>query len=308
MPAVISVSHLTKTFSNTEALTDVSFDVQEGSIFGYLGPNGSGKTTTVRLLNGLLNADSGSISIFGEQMNSQNDTLRKNVGVQTDTNLYERLTAYENLYLWGELFEMSHPTIEKQIQELLVSFNLHERKNDKVATFSKGMKQKLSIARALIHSPKLLFLDEPTAGLDPESASELLTLLHDYVKNYGATVFLCSHRLEEVEKLCDSIGIIHYGKLLTSGSIDALINKTWPEQQYDLKIGPTVPAKLAKRFDSLIKNSDSQLIGRITLSAKENISEIIRDIVISDCSLYEVKEVKHSLLDLYFKVINTEHV
>ena len=219
---MIEVHNLTKIFSEVTALQDVSFSVGEGEIFGFLGPNGSGKTTTVRILICLLHPTSGYASINNYNIAKEPTEVRKIIGYLPEAfGLYDELTTYELLDYSAALFQIEKEKRKAAIQDLLKRFDLWDRRMSRVGTFSKGMKQKLAIARALLHEPKVLFLDEPTSGLDPEAATEVRELILG-LKRGGRTVFLCTHILSEAERICDTIGIIKQGGLIAQGSIDEL--------------------------------------------------------------------------------------
>lgn len=208
----LEVSNLTKSFGKINALKGISFSVEEGTIFGFLGPNGAGKTTTIRIILGLLKPDQGYVKIFGQPVN---ENTKKDIGVVLETpGVYEGLTAKENLEYFGQLYEFPVSKLQSHINELLEMVSLKERGNDLVRGFSKGMKQKLALARALLNRPKILILDDPTAGLDPSSQSEIREILLDLSKKEGTTVFLSSHNLDEVERVCSYVGLLHKGELL----------------------------------------------------------------------------------------------
>ena len=186
MTPVIEVNHLVHNFGDTPALRGIDFSVQKGEIFALLGPNGAGKTTTIRLLNGLFTPTGGQIRILGLDPTTQGDQVRQQTGVLTETPaLYERLTAWQNIEFFGTLAGMPTPAWRKRGQELLVFFELEKRANERVAAYSKGMKQRLALARALLHDPPVLFLDEPTSGLDPEAAGQVHDLIEECRKQYG---------------------------------------------------------------------------------------------------------------------------
>jgi ABC-2 type transport system ATP-binding protein len=207
---MIDVKNLTKKFGNILAIDNLSFHVNEGEIFGFLGPNGAGKTTTMRILCCLVSKTSGDVNISGYQIGNKNDSLkiRKIIGLVPDNvGLYEELSAYDNLDFYGKLYECTEKQRKENIEYFLNMFGLWDKRNQSVSDFSKGMKQKVAIARALIHNPKLLFLDEPTVNLDPESSK----VVRDFIlslKNEGKTIFLNTHNLDEAQRICDRIGII----------------------------------------------------------------------------------------------------
>jgi ABC-2 type transport system ATP-binding protein len=210
-------------FGALHAVDGISFEVPAGTIFGFLGPNGAGKTTTIRLLLGLLEASSGSAEVLGFDTRTQADQIRLNCGALLEhTGLYERLSAEDNLDLFGRIWHI--PPVERQqrIQSLLEKMGLYERRKELINGWSRGMKQKLAVVRTLMHDPKLVFLDEPTAGLDPVAAASLRDDLADLARQHGVTVFLTTHNMAEAEKICDQVAVINKGKLLSVGSPDEL--------------------------------------------------------------------------------------
>jgi ABC-2 type transport system ATP-binding protein len=216
--AVIHASDLTKVFGKSTAVDHISFDVQQGEIFGFLGPNGAGKTTTTRILTGVIPPYAGTATILGHDIRSEPVLAKQGFGVVPETsNAYTDLTAWQNLMLMGELYGLARARAEKRSSDLLGMVGLFERKDQKVQAYSKGMKQRLILAMALIHEPELLFLDEPTSGLDVQSTQMILALLRDLNKQ-GTTIFLTTHNMEEANRLCHRVGIIRAGKIV---AIDA---------------------------------------------------------------------------------------
>jgi ABC-2 type transport system ATP-binding protein len=218
MTAIIQASDLTKVFGKSAAVDHISFDVQQGEIFGFLGPNGAGKTTTTRMLTGVIPPDAGTATILGHDIRAEPVQAKQGFGVVPETsNAYTDLTAWQNLMLMGELYGLPRARAEQRSSDLLVMVGLLEKKDQKVQAYSKGMKQRLILAMALIHEPELLFLDEPTSGLDVQSTQMILTLLRD-LNNKGTTIFLTTHNMEEANRLCHRVGIIRAGKMV---AIDA---------------------------------------------------------------------------------------
>ena len=215
----IKTENLGRDFASIRALDDLSIEVPTGSVFGFLGPNGAGKTTTIRLLLGLLEPTQGRAQVVGFDTVRQADEIRTRSGALLEHNgLYERLSAENNLEFYGRVWRIPASERQARIRELLTNLELWERRKEQVANWSRGMKQKLAMARALFHRPSLLFLDEPTAGLDPSAAARLRDDLEKLVEIEGVTVFLNTHNLAEAERLCQQIGIIRGGKLVANGS------------------------------------------------------------------------------------------
>jgi ABC-2 type transport system ATP-binding protein len=208
---------------NLRAVDNLCLKVPQGIVFGFLGPNGSGKTTTIRLLLGLLKPTSGRASVLGFDTQSQADEIRRLSGALLEhSGLYERLSAEDNLEFYGRVWRLPPAQRRTRIQELLSSLGLWQRRQERVGGWSRGMKQKLAVARAMLHRPPLIFLDEPTAGLDPIAAAALCDDIAAMVTREGVTVFLTTHNLAEVEKLCALVGVIRQGKLLAVGHPDEL--------------------------------------------------------------------------------------
>lgn len=220
--SVIRVEHLVKRFGTLTAVDDISFEVEEGTIFGFLGPNGAGKTTTINVLCTLLAPTSGKAYIDGHDCMSESSEVRKSIGlVFQDTTLDKDLTAYENLSFHAYLYGVNKSEIRERVHEALKFVNLYERRGDLVKKFSGGMKRRLEVARGLIHRPRVLFLDEPTLGLDPQSRQNLWEFITEMPRMHGVTVFMTTHYMEEAE-VCNRIAIIDNGRIIVEGSPEEL--------------------------------------------------------------------------------------
>src|SRR5579859_5938454 len=203
----IETNQLTRTFGNLVAVDDLTLAISEGTVFGFLGPNGAGKTTTVRLLSALIAPTRGSATVAGYRLGEQNEAIRRTIGILTETpGLYDRLSAWQNLLFFAEMYDLPAERASSQVERYLRLLDLWERRHDKVGGFSKGMRQKLAIARALLHEPRVIFLDEPTAGLDPEAARTVRDFIKE-LRSEGRTIFLTTHNLPEADELCDLIGV-----------------------------------------------------------------------------------------------------
>jgi len=223
---IIDVSNLTKQYKDILAVNHISFTVKRGEIFGFLGPNGAGKTTTIKILTGLIQPTEGTATIQGKDIRTQIVEIKKTIGVVTeDSNLYDELSVFDNLRFVGQLYGVSQCDREKRIGELLKRFNLESKGEAKFATLSKGMKRKVTIAAALIHSPQVVFLDEPTTGLDVLSERILRAMIKE-LKALGVTIFLTTHYIEEAEQLCDRVAILVNGTIKTVDTPKNLIAKT----------------------------------------------------------------------------------
>lgn len=220
---IIRTENLTRYFDNTRAVDSLSLEISSGTIFGFLGPNGAGKTTTIRLLLGLLEPTSGRAEVLGFDTRAQADKIRSSAGALLEHDgLYERLSAEDNLEFYARVWHLPLAERRARINELLTHLSLWDRRKEMVKTWSRGMRQKLALARALLHHPSLLFLDEPTAGLDPIAATALREDLAGMATREGVTIFLTTHNLAEAEKLCGKVGVIADGKLIAAGTPDEL--------------------------------------------------------------------------------------
>lgn len=222
----IQTQELTRDFGSVRAVDRLTMEVPHSIIFGFLGPNGSGKTTTIRLLLGLLEPAAGNARVLGADIRTQSDQIRLHCGALLEFNgIYERLSAEDNLEFYGRVWRMPAAERRGRIKELLVHMDLWERRKEIAGNWSRGMRQKLAIARAILHRPSLVFLDEPTAGLDPVAAASLRDDLVALAAREGVTIFLTTHNLAEAEKLCQQVGVIREGKLLAIGQPGQLLNR-----------------------------------------------------------------------------------
>jgi ABC-2 type transport system ATP-binding protein len=226
--ALIEVKNLTKTFNKFVAVDDISFDVKKGEIFGLLGPNGAGKSTTIRMLSTLARPTKGTATIGGYDIVKNDNDVRGLIGIVSEKMMmYNRLTARENLWFFGSLFNMPKDVLEKRIDELLELVQLSKWKNSQVGTFSTGMRQRMNVIRALLNLPQMLFLDEPTLGLDPQSTVEIREFIKKINRENSTTILITTHMMSEADLLCDRIGIMDHGKIValdTSTNLKKLIS------------------------------------------------------------------------------------
>jgi ABC-2 type transport system ATP-binding protein len=312
MPVVV-VEGLTKKFNSFTAVDNVSLEIEEGEVFGLLGPNGAGKTTTIRMLACLISPTAGSATITGYDIHRDPMKVRQSVGILTENpSLYERLTAYENMNFFAEAYGVEDANQrQERIKELLEFFNLWDRRNDKVGTFSKGMKQKLAIVRATVHRPPVLFLDEPTAGLDPQSAKEIRDLMAQLSIHEKRTILLCTHHLEDAEKLCRRVMIMNKGRCVIIGTPDELREKISPQpiiqiglKYIDSKIVNAVrKIELAKEVNV---NSDEALLMINVADARSDTPEIVSSVIKSGGQILSVNIFRPSLEEAYLKLIKEE--
>jgi len=226
MDPLIKVEELTKKYNGFTAVDHINFEVEKGEVFGFLGPNGAGKTTTIRMLTGLSKPTDGKASILGFDIHSEIINIKKLIGVVPEiSNLYDELSGFDNLLFMAQLYGVPHTQRRKKAEELLKTFRLYERKDGLFRTFSRGMKRALTIAAALIHNPEVLFLDEPTVGLDVVAARSLRNLIFN-LRRQGITIFLTTHYLEEADLLCDRVAILVKGRILAIDNPQVLKTKT----------------------------------------------------------------------------------
>ncbi|MBN1231547.1 MAG: ABC transporter ATP-binding protein [Anaerolineales bacterium] len=306
----ILTDNLSMDFKNVKAVDQLNLEVPIGNIFGFLGPNGSGKTTTIRLLLGLLHPTMGSARVLGYNTLTQSDEIRFYSGALLEhTGLYERQSAMDNLDFYGRVWHMGKEAREKRIRELLEEVGLWDRKDEVVNNWSRGMKQKLGIARAMLHKPRLLFLDEPTAGLDPVAASTLRDDLSKLSATQKVTIFLTTHNLNEAEKLCDQVGVIKSGKLLATGSPTDLKNRMGDNHLEIVCKGfnPTTTSILETLSEI---NSVTAHKEHISLSLNETYStnRILRLLMDNDVQIEEVRKGNASLEEIFLDLVEENHV
>jgi ABC-2 type transport system ATP-binding protein len=300
---MISVENLVKCFGNITAVNDISFEVDEGSIFGFLGPNGAGKTTTISMLCTLLSPTSGKAFINGFDCSKESAKVRKAIGIVfQDSTLDKELTAYENLMFHAFLYDVKKDERAQRVGDALHFVNLHERRNDLVKKFSGGMKRRLEVARGLIHRPKVLFLDEPTLGLDPQTRTNLWEFIIDLPRKHGMTIFMTTHYMEEAE-VCDRIAIIDKGKIMTIGTPEEL-KKTIGGDVIYIKTTDNKEAKteIEKLFQIEVSEKNNELF-LTALKGDACIPEIIRAI---GEKVLSVRLQRPTLNDVFLKMTGRE--
>jgi len=306
---VIDVENLSKRFGEVTAVEGLTFHVEEGEIFGFLGPNGAGKTTTVRMLATLISKTAGRAEVAGCEVGQEAEELklRQRIGVLPENvGLYEGTSAYENLEYFGRLHRMDAATLRTNIERLLRMMDLWEKKDDPVSTFSKGMKQKVAIARTLVHDPILLFLDEPTANLDPEAAKMVRDTILE-LKKENRTIFLNTHNLDEAQRICDRVGILRT-RLVTIGSVETLRSGFSRKrtavrlQQASAGLVAAVRSRLGKEGVEL---SGDRLLVDVEDPAREN-PEIADAVVAAGGRIIELAQVSPSLEEIYLKLVHEE--
>jgi ABC-2 type transport system ATP-binding protein len=296
---------LSRSFDGVPAVDSISFEIPEGSLFTLLGPNGAGKTTTVRLLLGLIAPTSGTAIVAGYQLGQSNNDLRAVCGLLTETpGFYDRMSAWENLIFFSQLYRIPETIRDQRLREQLRAMNLWERRNDLVGTFSKGMKQKLAIIRAVFHEPKVIFLDEPTAGLDPE-ASLMVREMIGKLKGEGRTIVVCTHNLDEAQRLADIVGIINR-RLLVCDTLTNLRSgaRTTTTIEIELRT-PLVDHQLTAMklpFVKSIAGKDGKYVFEVENPAI-NTPRLVRALVDSDAQVYAVRPQTRDLETIYLECV-----
>ena len=296
----VELHNLSKTYpGGKQAVQNVSLALEPGEVFGFLGPNGAGKTTTVKLLNGMLTPTEGICRVLGSDPALEPEKVHAVSGVVTEhARMYENLTGLENLVFYAELYGISADEAARRSESLLKEMELEEAKDRKLAAWSTGMRQRLSLARALIHRPKILFLDEPTSGLDPESAQNVNRMIREMAENSGITVFLCTHQLRYAQEICTRYGLIEEGRLLAEGTLDELRSETFSRITLQIRAG-SMPPEMGFRQTGAQEYEAS-------IRSEDEIPEIVRRIAAAGGDIYKVEARQPDLEDIYFALTAAE--
>ncbi len=303
---MIDTQNLTRKFGDLTAVDNVTLHVDKGEVFGFLGPNGAGKTTTVRMLCCLIGKSGGKASVGGYSVDKESDCLkiRKMVGLLSENvGLYDSLSAYRNLDFYGQLYEVPEATRRENIERLLRALGIWDRREDAVGTFSKGTKQKIAIARALIHNPEVLFLDEPTANLDPEASKTVREFILD-LKKEKRTIIINTHNLNEAERLCDRIAIIK-SKLVAVDSPKNLEQRLYSRKTiiHLDKVTESILAAVQKiGVAKAVRTVDNKLILEIDKPEEDN-PQVVKAVVLAGGNVQYVTELRSTLEDVYLKLI-----
>lgn len=297
-------------FGDLVAVDRLSIAVESGEVFGVLGHNGAGKTTTVRLLNGLLAPSAGSVRVLGRDPRRDGSEVRRRTGVLTETPaLDERLTARENLTFFARFYDLHGARAVERVTELLVEFDLADRADERVGGYSKGMKQRLALARLLLHDPELLFLDEPTAGLDPAATRSLHALIRASSRDRGRTVFLCTHNLHEAELLCDRVAVLAHGRVLAIGAPAELTRHLAPALEVRIEVDPAQGADAERVVAARLARTDVSYadgVLRVDALERERIPEAVQALAGAGVRIFRVDPRAPTLEDVYFALQRTD--
>jgi ABC-2 type transport system ATP-binding protein len=305
---VIYAENLSRTFGDPTrgdgvvAVDQLTLEVARGEVFGFLGHNGAGKTTTVRLLNGVLTPTGGRLRVLGYDPLEDGATLRRYTGVLTETpSLDEKLSARENLTIYARLYRVPETDIEPRVEGLLETFELDTRASEMVGGYSRGMKQRLALARTLLHDPPLIFLDEPTAGLDPVAARSVQDLIMRLSERGAHTIFLCTHNLTEAQKLCHRVGVMEHGRLVAVGTPEELAHELWQGVRLEVELDGCDPDALSlpsQAHDVSWDEAEHSL--SLWIPRREAIPDLVRSLVNAGCRVYRVAPQEPTLEDVYF--------
>ncbi|PLR96749.1 ABC transporter ATP-binding protein [Bacillus sp. T33-2] len=294
---IIEVNDVHKSFNGRAILTDVSFSIQEGTINGLLGPNGAGKTTIIRLLNGVIDATGGEMSVLGYNPKTDGNEIRKKAGIVTESaSLYHDMSAWDNLVFFSKIYGAAD---KKRIEYLLEQFDMTAHKDQLVGTFSTGMKKRISLAKALLHKPSLLFLDEPTNGLDPEGINAVMHYLGMVNKQEKVTILICSHVLHQLESVCDSFLFLNNGRIIEKGTRRELEEKYVTQVKLLLETGLKPATREIYKGYAYAARGENQL--EFTLNSKEEITPLLR-LILEESWVHSCEIQNRSLESIYFKI------
>ncbi|MCB0700974.1 MAG: ABC transporter ATP-binding protein [Chitinophagales bacterium] len=305
MENTVEVQNLTKKFSDITAVDDLSFTIQKGDIYGFLGQNGAGKSTTIRMLVGLVHPTSGEILMQGDSFSKNKKRMLSNIGAMIERpDLYGYLSAMDNLKMFAKLSKKDFPSV--RLEEVLVTVGLTGREHDKVKTYSQGMKQRLGIAIALVHDPELLILDEPTNGLDPQGIAEMRELIRNLGTQLGKTIIISSHLLHEVEQIANRMLVIHKGRKVSEGKVSELLNPN--ETLMEVRILPddSIEEKLrAKEWgEYIVESNSSALVFKMHPRKMPRLNKYLVD---EQVHVLEIRS-KHSLEEYFLTLTNQADV
>ena len=302
MNPAISIKNVKKTLGNQEILKGISFNVEMGDIFGYLGPNGAGKTTTIRILLGLFQADFGKLEILGQDI-KLNETRKKIGFVLEADGLYDNMTAEENMEYYARIYGLFKAN--KRIYELLDMVELGNRAKDRVNTYSKGMRQRLALARAMVHDPEVLVLDEPTSGVDPSGQIEIRQIMIDMAHKKNKTIFLSSHNLDEVQRICNRIALIDRGEIKLYGELESL-RQGMSKRMVIIETAQFIPESLLSELKRLSHLGLQEMKGNSLIFSPEQgteVSDIISILTSRGVKIQEASRKEASLEEMYSTIL-----
>ncbi len=311
MTTAVQIRNLYRRFGDVRAVDDLSLDIQQGEVFGLLGHNGAGKTTTIRILNGILEPSAGAVRVMGLDPQKHGAELRRRTGVLTETPaLDDRLTGRENLAIFADLYDVPENGDANKVDGLLEIFQLADRADERVQTYSKGMKQRLALARTIINEPEMLYLDEPTSGLDPVASHEVREMIRRWGDAPDRTVFLCTHNLVEAQELCDRVGVLERGRLRLIGTPEELTSGDDSGIEVDLLFDETNVARARSALGGRVKvieqihRENNHNGGRITVRVerREEIPALVETVTALGLPVYGIVPREKTLRDVYLSL------
>ena len=302
---MIQVKNLTKSFDELIAVNTVNLNIKKGEIFGLLGPNGAGKSTLINLLSSLLKCDSGEVFLNGIDLNQDATSCKRIIGiVPQEISLYDEFSAYDNLLFFGKLFNIDSKILKTRIEEILTLIGLENRKNDLVKTYSGGMKRRINIAAALLHQPKILLMDEPTVGVDPQSRNRIFEIV-EKLNQQGLTIVYTTHYMEEVERLCNRIAIMDNGKIIAQGTLKELQQQSNTQEKLLVtfkQITKNQVAEISQLLNAKIKQTDTNL--EITCNINNDLKKLISYCSQQKLTLTNIKLNKANLEAIFLELTN----
>lgn len=309
LPPMLSILTLNKSFGALHALKGINLQIKEGELYGLLGPNGAGKTTCINILSTVLKPDSGKILLNGFNPVTQPKECKKIIGVvPQEIALYEDLSAYDNLMFWGSLYPVKTFLLKEKVKTALQLLGLYDRRNEKVKNYSGGMKRRINIAASLLHSPKILFMDEPTVGIDPQSRN----LIYEVIKNLnkeGMTIIYTTHYLKEAENLCERLGIIDRGEIIIEGTLDELRKSTRSEDIITIRLSESPEQNQILKLSSLHPLNYSvagNLIQITTTNASKELPSLVSKISENGFDIQQIEINKSNLESIFLKLTGME--
>jgi ABC-2 type transport system ATP-binding protein len=302
MNDIINIEHVNKELGKRQILKDVTMSVKQGDIFGYLGPNGAGKTTTIRIILGLLKATTGKVTLLGQDV--QVDKVRQKIGFVLEADgLFDNLTAYENLLYYARLYDIPQPA--QKVDKVLIQVGLADRARDKVGTYSKGMRQRLALARAIAPNPEVLILDEPTAGVDPTGQIEIRKLMLEMIHKEGKTILLSSHNLDEVQRICNRIALIHKGQIRLYGELEQF-KRDMGQGGLTIETAERIPADIIgelQKIPGVTVREQNDRILTLNIGKNGEVSGIVTLLAAKGVRIEQVKKQEASLEDMYTSIV-----
>ncbi len=301
---VITTNRLTRQFGETVAVDELTLEVKQGEVFGLLGHNGAGKTTTVRLLNGVLTPNGGTLKVLGHDPIEEGSALRQKTGVLTETpSLYEQLNARDNLTIFADLYSIPKNEVKKRVTEMLTIFDLQDRADEKVGGYSKGMKQRLALARAFLHEPEMLFLDEPTSGLDPIAAKQVNDLILHLSREKHRTVLLATHNLHDAQRICDRVAVLERGRIVAIGTPKELSSQAVHNLTLEIEVDAEQVQQaitLLQTFSGISELSHKKSVVTVSGIKHKAIPNVLSKLIRDGVKVYRVVPQEPTLEDVYF--------